>query len=74
MIRRKKILADVKRDLHYAFLEKNVGKEQEVLIEEEKEGYNVGYSRNYVIVYTKKQGEIVTVTPNKIEKDGLKEE
>ena len=74
MIRRKKILADVKRDLHYAFLEKNVGKEQEVLIEEEKEGYNVGYSRNYVRVYTKKQGEIVTVTPNKIEKDGLKEE
>ena len=72
--RRKKILADVKKDLHELFLERNVGKPQEVLLEEEKNGYNVGYSRNYARVYTKKQGEIVTVIPNKIEKDGLKEE
>lgn len=70
---RKKIITDEKSKLHKKFLSKNIGIEQEVLIEEKKNGINVGYSRNYIKIYTTHDGEIVKIIPNEIYKDGLKE-
>lgn len=70
---RKKRLAEIKRELHTEFLTKNIGKEHEVLIEQTAGDKFVGYSRNYIKVYTDKTGDVVTVVPQKIYKDGLSE-
>ncbi len=51
-----------------------VGKPLETLIEEEKDGYMQGYSRNYIRVYTKAPvpcGKIVTLLGKQPFKDGI---
>ncbi len=69
---REKRLFDLKKELRTTYLKNNIGKEQEVLIEEKQGDYFVGYSRNYVKIYLKNDGNIVTVTPTEIYSDGLK--
>lgn len=69
---REKKLFELKKELHTSFLLQNIGIEQEVLIEERRGEYNVGYSRNYTKIYTDKSGEIVTIKPEQIFSDGLK--
>ena len=71
---RKKILSEEKQLLHNAFLQANTNREHEVIIEEEKDGLRVGYSRNYIRIYTERNGGDVVIThPSVIYKDGLKE-
>lgn len=69
---RKNELLDLKEDLRTAYLKKNIGIKQSVLIEEEGD-YNCGYSQYYIRVYTKRTGEAICY-PNEIYKDGLKED
>ncbi len=69
---REKRLFDLKKELRTNYLKNNIGKEQEVLIEEKQGDYFVGYSRNYVKIYLKNDGNIVNVTPTEIYSDGLK--
>lgn len=69
---REKRLFDLKKELRTTYLKNNIGKEQEVLIEEKQGDYFVGYSRNYVKIYLKNDGNIVTATPTEIYSDGLK--
>ena len=69
---REKRLFDLKKELRTTYLKNNIGKEQEVLIEEKQGDYFVGYSRNYVKIYLKNDGNIVNVTPTEIYSDGLK--
>ena len=69
---REKRLFDLKKELRLTYLKNNIGKEQEVLIEEKQGDYFVGYSLNYVKIYLKNDGNIVTVTPTEIYSDGLK--
>ena len=45
-----------------------------MLVEEKVGEYYVGHTRNYINVYLKENGEIITTTPNKIFNDGLMEE
>lgn len=70
---RKSVLSNIKKVLKNNFLKKNIGKEQEVLVEEKIGDRNVGYSRNYIRVYTQHCGETVAVTPTALYKDGLTE-
>lgn len=71
---RKKILSNIKKDLVKKHLIDNLGKRHEVLVEEKVGEYYVGHTRNYIKVYLKENGEIVTTIPNKIFNDGLMEE
>ncbi len=71
---RKKILSNIKKDLVKKHLADNLGKAHEVLLEEKVGEYYVGHTRNYIKVYLKENGEIVTTIPNKIFNDGLMEE
>ncbi len=71
--RRKEILSGVKREAIKAYLLKNIGVKQEVLIEKSSGEYSEGYSRYYIKTYTKKDGTIVDVMPKELFKDGLKE-
>ena len=73
MKERKNRMAEIKKELKNSFIRQNLGVEQEVLIEENIDGYNVGYSKNYIKTYTKQSGEIVKVLPNELTEDGLKE-
>ncbi len=65
-------LFELKIELKTEFLIHNIGIEQEVLIEEEKNGYSVGYSRNYTKVYTSGKGTIINVIPQELYLDGIK--
>lgn len=60
-------------ELHRRYLESMKGKTLEVLFEEEQDGYTVGYSREYVRVYSKGAcaGEIKNVTAADIFRDGV---
>lgn len=69
---REKKLFELKKELRNSYLKNNIGKEQEVLIEEKQGDYFVGYSRNYVKIYTEDNGDIVSVTPTEQYLDGLK--
>ena len=71
---RKKIMSNIKFDLKNEFLKNNIGINHKILFEENIDGYNTGYSGNYIKIYTKKEGEIINTTPNKLFKDGLLEE
>lgn len=71
---RKKIMSNIKCDLKNRFLIENIGITHKILFEENSDGYNFGYSGNYIKIYTKKEGEIIKTTPNKLYKDGLLEE
>lgn len=70
---RKNGLFAIKEELHGKFLGKNVSVPQNVLLEQSEEGYNVGYSENYIKIYTKKKGDVLQIVPKKIFKDGLME-
>jgi len=63
----------LKDELRRVYNGKFIGKQLEVLIEEENNGIYEGYSENYIKVYTKKAviKDISYVTPQKIFKDGL---
>ncbi len=59
--------------LHRNYLSSMLGKELEVLFEEEQEGYIAGYSREYIRVYAKgaKAGEIRRVKAAELFRDGI---
>lgn len=71
---RRNELLDLKKSLHKVFLKNNVGIKHEVLIEAKQGDYFVGYSRNYVKIYTDRNGEIINCVPTAQYKDGLKED
>ena len=71
---RKHKLLELKKELSESYHRRNIGKLQRVLIEEQVGDYMVGYSENYLKVYTKKQGNIVECYPTQLYKDGLLEE
>ena len=50
--RRVNILLDIKHELHNTFLKKNMDQVAPVYIEDEEHGYNVGYTPNYIKVYS----------------------
>lgn len=70
---RKDRLTLIKKLLIEKYLIKNIGKTQKMLVEKQEGEYFVGYSDYYIKMYTKSKGEIVTITPLEIYKDGLKE-
>ena len=64
----------VAEEMSKAFREAMIGKAQEVLFEEEQDGFFVGHAPNYMKIYLRGQGlhnEIRTVIVEKIHKDGL---
>ena len=71
---REKRLKTVVETLGKEYILQFIGKPLEVLIEEEKDGYFQGYSRNYIRVYTKTNtpcGERVTLIGKELFKDGI---
>ena len=72
---RKSNLLDLKSKLHTDYLKQNLNREHDVLIEESKDGYSVGYSQYYIKIYTKKYSSgLVRCVPTAIYNNGLKEE
>lgn len=79
--RRDKLLR-LKRELHSEYLAKNIGKKQDVLIEERDGEYNCGYSQYYIKIYTTQgtvsdtegKNGVICCTPKAIYKEGLKED
>jgi len=72
---RVKRLEKLRDELKTEYLQKFIGKSVKVLIEEEINGVQVGYSERYLRVYInsdKKAGDVVSVTPTKIYEDGLR--
>ena len=62
-------LIEVSKELEIKYMEKFIGKEVEVLIEEEKEGFCYGHTGNYLHVRVKDKyphNEIVKVTIKKV--------
>ena len=59
------VLLDVKKDLKLAFANSMLGKTLTFIPEEEKEGYIVGYTENYLRVYVKKE-EIIKDAPCRV--------
>lgn len=45
-------LLDIKRNLHDRFLNDNIGSVQSVYVEDSESGHNVGYTPNYIKVYS----------------------
>ena len=71
---RKHRMASLKQACIESFLQQNISKQLSVLIEEEAEdGFRVGYSGNYIRVYTRREGDVVLCTPTQRFSDGLKE-
>lgn len=70
---RAKIGADVKAKLIKNYLEKQIGKEQEVLFETCDDGIWCGHARNYVKVYSKagERNTIKTLKAIRLYKDGV---
>ncbi|MCL2234280.1 MAG: MiaB/RimO family radical SAM methylthiotransferase [Firmicutes bacterium] len=69
---RVKILSSLKDQLRGEFLKNNLNTLHEVLVEEKIDEFNVGYSRNYIKIYSNaKTKEISTITPKNLFKDGL---
>lgn len=71
---RERELLELKKQLKADYAKRFLGKETEVLFEDQEDDYSVGYTEHYVKVY--KQGvfhdEIVKVVPTEIFKDGMK--
>ena len=65
-------LLEIKEKLKADFTQKEIGKELQFLAEEKKDGYNVGYSENYLRLYVDGdiKGDIVKVIVKKKYKDG----
>ncbi len=63
----------VKEQLRNIYLERNIGREQEVLWEENLDGYLCGYSKNYIKMYRKegKEGTVTRVIGSEKFQDGL---
>ncbi len=53
-------LLDVKKKLHQAFLNKNIGEVVPVYVEDREGDYNVGYTPNYIKVFTKAPQGIIS--------------
>lgn len=70
--RRKSELLKLKTELQTAFALKNLGVPQSVLVEETFDGISVGYSENYIRVYTENAEPLQTVVPKILYKDGIK--
>lgn len=70
--RRKSELLKLKTELQTAFALKNLGVPQSVLVEETFDGISVGYSQNYIRVYTENAEPLQTVVPKILYKDGIK--
>lgn len=72
--RRAFLLGELAKQLKAEFLHQSIGKEAEVLFEEEEDGILAGYSKNYIKVYSgdAKNNEIRKVVLKKLFKDGLK--
>lgn len=49
---RVKRLLDIKTELRMQFMNKNLGEDMPVYVEDEEDGYNVGYTPNYIKVYS----------------------
>ena len=47
--KRSKLLLELSNKYELMYNEENVGKEHEILIEEEKDGYYVGHTKNYIL-------------------------
>lgn len=64
---------EIATKLHEKYLGSMLGKELEVLFEEEQDGYVAGYSREYVRVYAKgvRQSEIKNVVATRLFRDGV---
>lgn len=72
-IRRANELIEIKKEFKNLFLEKNIGRKEEVLIEETVDGFGVGYTSNYIKVYVpNKEKGILSVKLENIYLDGLK--
>ena len=71
---RVKALEEIDKILFDEFIEKNLNERQSVLIEEEKNGYFIGHSKNFIKCYVKeddvKVGDIVEVEILKKYQDG----
>lgn len=66
-------LIEYNKQIKQQFVLLNLGKIQNVLVEESFDGYSCGYSENYLYCYIKgdiKEGEIVSVIPIQEYKDG----
>jgi len=64
----------VAEEMNKAYREAMIGKEQEVLFEEEQDGLFAGHAPNYMKIYVKGKdlhNKILTVSVEKIHKDGL---
>lgn len=70
--RRKPELLKLKTELQTAFALKNLGIPQSVLVEETFDGISIGYSENYIRVYTENAEPLQTVVPKILYKDGIK--
>ena len=65
-------LFEIQKKIKKDFLTACIGIPQEVIIEQKEGKYQTGYSRNYIKIYTNKEGGIITVTPTELYLDGLK--
>lgn len=62
--KRTKILQKIASELQQNYINQNIGKNQQVLIEEQKNGYFFGYTKNYIKIKTnlpQKIGQIVNI-------------
>lgn len=69
---RKKVLLDIKKSLHDDFLQKNLGTISDVYVEDRENGFNVGYTPNYIKVYS--DAPCGTIAPMQLDKpygDGI---
>ena len=72
---RKQKLLELKQELIYNYLIENLSIKQDVLFEEKIDNYYVGYSKNYIRVYSAIDNvinQVVQITPIEIYQDGLK--
>lgn len=65
-------LLEIKHALHSEFLLKNLGQVASVYVEDEESGYNVGYTPNYIKVYsTAPRGSVIDLRLIKLMRDGI---
>ncbi|MDE5563150.1 MAG: MiaB/RimO family radical SAM methylthiotransferase [Clostridiales bacterium] len=63
-------LLEIKNDLHLQFMQKNLGMRMPVYIEDSEGDYNVGYTPNYIKVYSRAScGEIVDLNLTELHND-----
>ncbi|MGI6593910.1 MAG: tRNA (N(6)-L-threonylcarbamoyladenosine(37)-C(2))-methylthiotransferase MtaB [Christensenellales bacterium] len=69
--KRMQIMKEIKSQLIVDFLIANIGSTQEVIFEKNEDNLKVGYSRNYLKIYSNTNQEKANVICHKIYKDGL---